>query len=69
MQLVALVLVLMFFFISKEVFVLTKIAVVRILKTSLTSEDEIKDFNPGTHIGLVIGLIIAILKIVNDFLL
>ncbi len=56
------ILFLIFYYISKELFLLNKKFLERILNSSIYNRKRIEEFNPGAHIGTVLGLIIVLLK-------
>lgn len=56
------------FYVSKEVFYLTKLFLNRLVKTSLVEETAIDKFSPGAHLGTVLGLVVALLKLLDDLI-
>ena len=58
-------LIIVFLTLSKIIFQYSQILLERILRTAMEREKEIEKFSPGTHVGVVIGLIIIILKIIE----
>ncbi|MEZ4966876.1 MAG: hypothetical protein R2791_16650 [Saprospiraceae bacterium] len=59
---------LLFVYLSKEVFTLSAAFLRRLIKSSLVKEDALDKFSPGTHFGAVLGLLIAILKLLDELI-
>ncbi|MEO1413615.1 MAG: hypothetical protein AAFW00_00005 [Bacteroidota bacterium] len=64
------ILFLLFVLISKQVLILGRFISLHILWTSVenVSKDNIKDFKLGQHLGTVLGVFVAILKLIQEFL-
>ncbi|MEZ4927572.1 MAG: hypothetical protein R3A50_14930 [Saprospiraceae bacterium] len=58
----------MFFYLAKEIFFIVRGFFFRLLKTSLIDESSWDKFMPGTHIGSTLGLIIVILKLIDELI-